>query len=138
MYLALFVDDGLIACKSREVLDRIIEKLCQEFEIILGDSSSFVGMQIERDRKRKTVFVHQGEYVRRILKKFNMSDAKGVNVPADPHVVLGPVEANESVSNVPYREAVGSLMFLAIVSRPDIALAVNNASKFLNKHSLSH
>ena len=40
--------------------------------------------------------------------------------------------------NVPYREAVGSLMFLAIVSRPDIAYSVNLVSKYLNKHNSEH
>jgi hypothetical protein len=39
---------------------------------------------------------------------------------------------------VPYREAVGSLMFLAVVSRPDIAVAVNTVSKFLNNHNDEH
>lgn len=62
-----------------------------------------------------------------------------VSVPADPHTVLYPVNTyEESNYNVPYREAVESLMFLAIISRPDIAFAVNNVSKFLNNHNASH
>lgn len=61
-----------------------------------------------------------------------------MSVPADSCATLYPVDANESVSDVPYREAVGSLMFLSILSRPHIAFAVNNASKFLNKHDLGH
>ncbi|KMQ92933.1 integrase core domain protein [Lasius niger] len=138
VYLALFVDDGLLACKSREVIEQITTRLSQEFEITLGDGSSFVGLQICRDRARKSVFIHQSAYVKRILEKFRMNEAKAVSVPADPHSALCPVEKNEYVSNVPYREAVGSLMFVAIVSRPDIAFAVNTASKFLNNHDQSH
>lgn len=45
MYLALFMDDGLIACESRVVLDSIIDELNKSFEIILGDASIFVGLQ---------------------------------------------------------------------------------------------
>ncbi|XP_076547399.1 uncharacterized protein LOC143305951 [Osmia lignaria lignaria] len=67
-----------------------------------------------------------------------MSEAKGVSVPADPHVVLCPAELKETEHLVPYREAVGSLMFLAIVTRPDIAYAVNAVSKYLNDHDESH
>ena len=68
-----------------------------------------------------------------------MSKAKPLSVPADPNVLLQPVESSEErLCNVPYREAVGSLMFLATVSRPDIAYAVNTASKFLNKSSEIH
>lgn len=67
-----------------------------------------------------------------------MSEAKVVSILADPHATMNPVKANESVSDVPYRETVDSLMFLAIVSRPDIAFAVNNAIRFLNKYELTH
>lgn len=139
VYLALFVDDGLIACKSREILRKVMARLNREFEITLGDGSSFVGLQIFRDRVRKSVFIHQSLYVKRVIEKFGMSEAKAVSVPAEPHTVLCPAETSEEcASSVPYREAVGSLMFVAIVSRPDIAFAVNTASKFLNKHNLSH
>lgn len=67
-----------------------------------------------------------------------MLEAKGVSVPADPHVVLCPVEGGENETDVPYREAVGSLMFLATVTRPDIALAVSSVSRFLNNHNANH
>ncbi|XP_046602591.1 secreted RxLR effector protein 161-like [Neodiprion lecontei] len=68
-----------------------------------------------------------------------MSDAKCLSVPADPHVVLNPIIAGEEkAEKVPFREVVGSLIFLAIVSRPDIAYAVNSVSRFLNNHSDEH
>ena len=84
------------------------------------------------------MFVHQSEYAEKILKKFGMLDAKSVCVPADPNVALYLVEDEDECKNVPHREAVGSLMFLAVVSRPDLAYAVNSVSKFLNKHSRTH
>jgi len=59
-----------------------------------------------------------------------MANAKTVSVLADPHAALSPTEQDdEKLSNMPYREAVGSLVFLATVSRPDIAFAVNAVSK---------
>jgi len=49
------------------------------------------------------------------------------------------VEEDElDVSSIPYREAVGSLMFLAVISRPDIAFTVNVLSRFLNKYNRNH
>lgn len=138
VYLALFVDDGIIASKSPKVIADIVNTLREEFEITLGDCSYFIGIPIERDRERKSMFVHQTAYAKKIIEKFGMNDAKRVSVPADPHVVLYPVESIERDHNVPYREVVGSLMFLAIVTRPDIAYSVNLVSKFLNKHDKSH
>lgn len=68
-----------------------------------------------------------------------MVDAKALSVPADPHVTLSPSKIDdEKTNNVPYREAVGSLVFLAAVSRPDIAYAVNSVSKYLNNHNAEH
>jgi len=68
-----------------------------------------------------------------------MANTKTVSVPADPHAALSPTEQDdEKFSNMPYREAVGSLIFLAIVSRPDIAFAVNAVSKYLSKHNATH
>lgn len=68
-----------------------------------------------------------------------MNNAKTVSVPADPNVVLTPVTCDSDVRiDIPYREAVGSLLFAAIISRPDIAYAVSNVSKYLNRHDNSH
>ena len=68
-----------------------------------------------------------------------MDDAQAVSVPADPHVVLEPVKKDEENENSsPYREAVGSLMFLSVVSRPDISYAVNSVAKFLENHNEIH
>lgn len=47
VYLALFVDDGLIACKSGQILERITTMLSNEFEITQNDGSCFVGLQID-------------------------------------------------------------------------------------------
>lgn len=117
----------------------MIEHLSNAFKITIGDSSMFVGMQIERDRKRKSIFVHQSAYVKRVLNKFRMSDAKPGCIPFDPHSVLCPM-SKEEIKNesMPYREAVGSLMFLAIVSRPDIAYSVSSVSRYLNNHNDDH
>jgi hypothetical protein len=139
VYLALFVDDGLIAAKSLDTLDIMFGRLNETFKITIGDTSMFVGMQIKRDRAKQKLFIHQSAYAKRIVSKFKMSEAKKASVPIDPNVVLYPVlENDKKVENVPYREAVGSLMFLVVVSRPDIAFAVNTVSKFLNNHNDEH
>lgn len=68
-----------------------------------------------------------------------MINAKSTSVPCDPNTKLHPVfEEEEGNKRVLYQEAIGSLMFLSIVSRPDISFAVNLVSKYLNRHNEEH
>ena len=46
------------------------------------------------------------------------------DIPATPGVKLGPREEGESKGYWPYREAVGSLMWLSTMTRPDVSNAV--------------
>ena len=61
--LALFVDDGLVASKSEEALYSVMNVLKDSFEIKFGNSSNFVGMQIERNRAQKSIFICQQSHV---------------------------------------------------------------------------
>lgn len=58
VYLALFVDDGLISADSCRALESIIKSLRNAFEITIGDGRIFVGIQIERNREEKTLVIH--------------------------------------------------------------------------------
>lgn len=47
-------------------------------------------------------------------------------------------EGNDLTGKVPYQELVGSLLYVAQITRPDIAFCVNNVSRFNSKHSKEH
>lgn len=73
-----------------------------------------------------------------------MCDCKPHMTPCDPNMQLhsgqSPSNSEEmaKMKNIPYREAVGSLMFLATVSRPDVMFAVSQVSRFLNNPGPEH
>lgn len=66
-----------------------------------------------------------------------MNNANGCSIPIDPHSIL---EKKNIVpgEQIPYREAVGSLMHLAIVSRPDIMFGVSLVSRYLDCYDNTH
>ncbi|XP_033229502.1 secreted RxLR effector protein 161-like [Belonocnema kinseyi] len=66
-----------------------------------------------------------------------MQDANLTSVPAEPGVCLSKSESEYDVK-IPHREAIGSLLFAARISRPDIEFAVNCASQFLNCYNQTH
>ncbi|GJQ87746.1 hypothetical protein Trydic_g14163 [Trypoxylus dichotomus] len=82
-----------------------------------------------------SIFIYQSNYIKQVVQRFNLKDASSLTIPADPHVSLQAVQ-NDIIANaiVPYREAVGSLMYIAIVSRPDIMIAVDLVSPYMKKH----
>ena len=58
IYLLLYVDDTLIASKSRSVIDKLNKDLSSEFEMKdLGAAKKVLGMEIERDRKSSKVSI---------------------------------------------------------------------------------
>lgn len=135
VYLLLYVDDGLVISKDRSVLDRFIDDLKENFDIKISEPKNFVGLEIERSKEH--IFIHQKKYIEKILTKFNMQNANGNSIPIDPHTNL---EKNKigTEEKIPYREAVGSLMYLAIVSRPDIMFAVSLVSRYLDCYDNTH
>lgn len=64
MYFALFVDDGLILAKNQITLKSAISLLRSQFKIPFGNARMFVGLQIERNRWKKSIFIHQNAYVK--------------------------------------------------------------------------
>ncbi|KMQ92976.1 hypothetical protein RF55_6975 [Lasius niger] len=69
-----------------------------------------------------------------------MDEAHPVAIPVDQHQDLSlETPSNQSeIVNAPYKEAIGSLLYLAMVSRPDIAYAVNTVSQYAEKLTKEH
>lgn len=101
-------------------------------------------MDIYRDFEQKKLWLSQGKYVRRILDKFNMADSKGVWTPMPAHFKLSATQCltdaveKGKMSCVPYEQAVGSLMYLMVCTRPDIALAMRKMSMYMSNPGKVH
>jgi hypothetical protein len=72
-----------------------------------------------------------------VIEKFQMSEAKDLSTPCDCNVILSKC-TDQKNAKFPYRQAVGSLMFAATVSRPDISYAVGEVSKYLENPKECH
>lgn len=142
--LALYVDDALLFCKSKKVMDKFLTKLGKVFEIKKTEPNYFVGIEIEHDRQNKRIKIHQKNYIEKMLEKFCMENGKGVATPIDPNKKLSKEmcpksEAEkEEMTHRPYAELIGSLQFAANVTRFDIAFAVNVLSRFMQHPGAEH
>lgn len=142
MYLALYVDDGLVIGKSIQTIQKFLNEMKKEFETKHSEAKCYLGIEIERDREVRKLRLHQSTYINRMLNNFGMESCSSVGVPADPHQVLTRnVDEDENpgpIIDVPYRQLIGSLLYLAIGTRADILFAVSALSQFLENPSELH
>ena len=88
-----------------------------------GDILYILGINITRNCKERTLYLNQSRYINTILRKFNMQDCNPANTPADTTVKLKKGETNDNRdTSIPYCKAVGSLMYLMLCTRPNIAV----------------
>ncbi|KAE8725588.1 hypothetical protein F3Y22_tig00008386pilonHSYRG00069 [Hibiscus syriacus] len=117
IYLLLYFDDMLIASKSQKEIDKLKAQLNQEFEMKdLGEAKKILGMEISRDRQRGKLCLTQ------------------------KHSQLSPKTNEERVymAKVPYVNAVGSLMYAMVCTRPDISQAVGVVSRYMHDPGERH
>lgn len=142
LYLDLYVDDGLVIGKTLDTITHLLNELKNKFEVTVTSDNYYLGLEIKRDRQNRRLKIHQSTYTRNILKRFKMDLANAVSVPADVHTVLKKNISSDGqlgpVADVPYRQLIGSLMYLAVGTRPDISFIVNNLSQFLEQPSNEH
>lgn len=137
LLVALYVDDGLVIGKSKLEIDKLLKSMQQKFEITSSDATCYLGVEIIRNREEKTIRLIQTAYAKAVLKKFGMTSCNSVATPADSSITLK-INVNNDLKTVPYRQLVGSLMYLAVVTRPDLAYTVATLSRFLDSPTNKH
>ena len=87
--LLLYVDDMLIVGSSIEGINILKKQLLKQFAIKdLGAVKQILGMRIIRDKANGTLKLSQSEYVKKVLNRFNMNEAKLVSTPLGSHFKL--------------------------------------------------
>jgi Reverse transcriptase (RNA-dependent DNA polymerase) len=133
VYLMVYVDDILITSKNVTTVQAVKKELGDIFNVRdLGEAKFFLGMEIVRDQEQGIVKLSQERAIVNLLRKFNMQDAKIKTTPISVTTRLSKGDGEEvDKIRVPYVELVGSLLYLASCTRPDIAQAVGALSRHM-------
>jgi hypothetical protein len=139
-YLLVYVDDILVASKSREMIESIKEKLFKSFEgRDLGEIKSFLGMNITRDKERSSLKIDQTGLAESIIQQFGLEEGKTRSTPFGTSARLTATEGDPlNTEKYPYSTLVGKLMYLAVATRPDLAYSVSALTRFMSKPTLAH
>ncbi|KAL5856639.1 hypothetical protein ACOSQ3_004097 [Xanthoceras sorbifolium] len=143
--LLLYVDDMLVAGSDMQEIMNLKRELSKQFAMKdLGAAKQILGMRIKRDTKSETLLLSQAEYIKKVLSRFNMQDAKPVSTPLGVHFRLSKEQSPKTeeerthMAKVPYASAIGSLMYAMVCTRPDIAQAVGAVSRYMNNPGKIH
>ena len=110
----------------------------------LGPTRFILGVEVQQDLAARSVSLSQRQYIVDMLERYNMTDCNPVGTPMAPGLKLdktmGPKTAEDVayMQTVPYLSAIGSLQYLATMTRPDIAYAVTRLSKYNANPSEAH
>jgi len=133
----VYVDDLLLVASSLAAIYKIEDALHKRFEMKhLGEAKVILGLEIRRDKALGTLKVSQFKYAGQVLEKFGMAECNPIGTPLEVGLQL--VKADESDGALPYREAVGSLMYQMVGTRPDLAFAIWKLSRFVSCYGKEH
>ena len=139
------VDDCSIVGKSKVLIARFKIEIAKFVDITdMGELHWILGIEVRRIREERKILLSQKSYIDSIQRRYGFEDLKPVSTPMDPNVRLtsaqspSTTEELAAMRHVPYHEAVGSLMYATLGTRPDICFAVQTVSRFNSKPGLTH
>nr|ASR75387.1 retrotransposon protein [Oryza barthii] len=134
--LCLYVDDILIFGTNLDVINEVKSFLSQNFDMKdLGVADVILNIKLIRGENGITLL--QSHYVEKILNRFGYIDSKPSPTPYDPSLLL---RKNKRIARnqLEYSQIIGSLMYLASATRPDISFAVSKLSRFTSNPGDDH
>jgi hypothetical protein len=126
--LLLYVDD-LLLIGEENLITKCKKNLASKFEMKdLGLMHYSLGLEVWQSPER--IFLNQGKYAVKILKRFDMLECKSMNTPMETKLKLLVDTPQELIDATLCRQIIGSLMYL-MNTRPNICFVVNTLSQFL-------
>ena len=137
---AIFVDD-VLHCTNDPAMYRAFRKRFEKrFELKSDDHvDSYLGNRILHDRAKGSVTVSQEHYSMACLERFGLANCNGNDKPITSRLTVKdqPAVVNTTDQEL-YRGMVGSLLYLASWTRPDISFAVSELSRFVSNPGQPH
>eukprot|EP00253_Pinus_taeda_P005890 PITA_05890 len=128
LILVVYVDDIIFGSHEEAMSQSFALVMQKEFEMsLLGELTYFLGLQIQQNKGG--IFLYQTKYLKQILKKYGMEDAKPLCTPMVTGCSLSANDESAAVHQPTYRSMNGSLLYLT-GTRPDIMHAVGIVGRF--------
>ncbi|CAI7848836.1 unnamed protein product [Closterium sp. NIES-53] len=141
-YVLVYVDDLVFAAANTEALALVKLELQKRHTCIdRGELCSYLGVQITRDRARRTITLTQSHMVHQVLQRFGFQCSSPQSTPLPTgHSLLAPPSDESIDPSGPYTELVGCLMYLKTCTRPDLAYPLSILARYVapRRHRPEH
>ncbi|CAI7902174.1 unnamed protein product [Closterium sp. NIES-54] len=141
-YVLVYVDDLVFATTDTKALTLVKSELQKRHTCTdLGELRSYLGLQITRDRARRTITLTQSHMVHQVLQHFGFQFSSPQPTPLSTGHSFSAPPLDESVEpSGPYPELVGCLMYLMTCTRPDLAYPLSILARYvaLGRHRKVH
>ena len=105
----------------------------------LGPTSSYLEIQITRNCNMRAIWIDQQEYIENALKGFKLQDGKNMKIPLPAAIHLEKSEEPVALNTKTYyQQIIGTLICVAVGTRPDIAFVATRLSRFNNNPTEEH
>ncbi|KAI1676067.1 RVT-2 domain containing protein [Pyrenophora tritici-repentis] len=143
LILFLYVDDMLVIAQPEytHLIKEFKLKLNSKYGIKdMGEATSFLNIRIQRNTRDKKLWLSQHGYIEKICTKYGIDDTgRTVMTPLlssyRPQKYEGQATLNQIAE---MQEKVGSILYAAVVSRPDVSFAASQLSQFTTNPSPEH
>ena len=140
LIICVYVNDIVICGNDGSCIAEVKKSFSKKFKVKdLGELKYFLGVNVIQNRHKGTVWLGQQTYTESVLKKNGFDNAKSISSPVDvgtKHTKA--TDSSELVDPSLYQSAVGSLLYLATKTRPDISFAVGSVARYCSKPTREH
>ncbi|CAI7813422.1 unnamed protein product [Closterium sp. NIES-54] len=132
-YILVYVNDLVFATADTEALTLVKSELQKRHTYTdLDELRSYLGLQITRDRARRTITLTQSHMVLQVLQRFGFQFSSPQPTPLSTSHSLSAPPLDESVEPTgPYPELLGCLMYLMMCTRPDLAYPLSLLARYV-------
>ncbi|CAI7886341.1 unnamed protein product, partial [Closterium sp. NIES-54] len=124
----VYVEDILLFSSSMKEIQNVQQQLMKNFKCkTLGEVKYYLGMHVERDLDHRWLKLHQEKFIKELGEKYGFENERKVATPLPAKFKLVKAAEDEGVEaeeQQQFQSLVGSLLYAAVLTRPDISFSV--------------
>jgi hypothetical protein len=143
-YIALYVDDMLYAYHDVDEIRKVhsqLEEFWSDFKW-MGEVQQFLGMNISRDRRNRTIHLSQERILYEALQEMDLTECNPTKLPYDMKELLVKATPEDDLlgkhDKELYHTVVGKLLYVATNTRPDLGVIASQLGSYVTKPTVKH